>query len=79
MSPSTMKEGVMFGIDWSNADTLLLNLTNLGLGLMLLVALVWALVDVAIDLLEKLRGSRAARKQDDTLVKVLSLSTGKQR
>lgn len=45
----------MFEVDWSNADTLLLNLTNLGLGILLAAALAWAVIDVIIDLAGKWR------------------------
>jgi hypothetical protein len=40
----------MFGIDWGSSQTILVNLTNLGLGVVVAVLVGIALVDVIRDL-----------------------------
>ena len=48
----------MFEVDWHNSQTLLLNLTNLGLGILVVLSVGAALYDVGLDLVEKWRRSR---------------------
>lgn len=45
----------MFSVDWSDQQTLLVNITNFGLGLLLVLSVAWALIDVCIDLAGKWR------------------------
>lgn len=45
----------MFSVDWSNQETLLVNITNCGLGLLLVLSVAWAVIDVCIDLAQKWR------------------------
>ncbi len=45
----------MFEVDWHNSQTLLLNLTNLGLGILVVLSVGAALYDVGLDLVEKWR------------------------
>ena len=54
----------MFGVDWSNPETLWLNLTNLGLGIVTLVCLAVVTWGIAIDVRARLRRRAGAADQD---------------
>jgi len=43
----------MFGIDWGNTQTILVNLTNFGLGIAVAILVAIALVDVVRDVAHK--------------------------
>lgn len=53
----------MFGLDWSNPETLWLNLTNVALGVVILAVVLIMASGVAVDVVRQ----RAARRQADPL------------
>jgi hypothetical protein len=55
----------MFGIDWGNSQTLWLNLTNLALGIVTLLALVVVGFGVAQEVLAKRRRARELAGMDE--------------
>ena len=55
----------MFGIDWGNSQTLWLNLTNLALGIVTLLALGVLAFGVAQELLARRRKARELDALDD--------------
>ena len=48
----------MFGVDWNNPETFWLNVTNLGLGLVVVLGFVVIVVGACCDLAEKFRRVR---------------------
>ena len=55
----------MFGIDWSNSETLWLNLTNLALGIVTLLALVVLAGAIAQEVLARRRKAHQFEAMDD--------------
>jgi hypothetical protein len=51
----------MFGVDWSNPETLWLNLTNLGLGIVTLVCVVAVAYNIAVEYWQKARAAASER------------------
>jgi hypothetical protein len=58
---------MMFGVDWSDPQTLWLNLTNLALGVVTLVSLLVAIGAVARELMLKHKRARAVAGLDAEL------------
>ncbi|MBS1858150.1 MAG: hypothetical protein JST11_22455 [Acidobacteria bacterium] len=61
----------MFGIDWSNSQTLWLNLTNLALGIVTVLAVVILCGAVAQELLARRRKARELAGMDEEMRHVL--------
>ena len=53
----------MFSVDWSNQATLLLNLTNLGLGVVLVLSLSAVFLGLCSDWLAEFRHTKGQRQQ----------------
>jgi hypothetical protein len=61
----------MFGVDWGNPETLWLNLTNLGLGIVLLVCVAAVAYGVILDLIDK-RKAAAGPNIDEEVNRMLA-------
>jgi hypothetical protein len=63
----------MFGIDWGNSQTLWLNLTNLALGIVTLLAVLVLAGGVAQELLARRRKARQLNRMDEEVRHMLSV------
>jgi len=59
----------MFGVDWSDSETLWINLTNLAMGVIVLLAVAGAAWALFLDLRDKRKAKSAARAEADAAIR----------